>query len=207
MTYVLVGARFAPDRGVGDDGRRMAASDSLSRRGATLWFTGLPSAGKSTVARAVADRLRADGHAVELLDGDAVRPHLSQGLGYTKADRDINVTRIGYVARLLARNGVLALVPVVAPYREAREAVREAHAKDGASYLEIFVSTPLDVCAQRDVKGLYAKAAAGQMTGMTGVDDPYEEPLTPDVVLPTQELPLEKSVDLLYDALRERGLL
>jgi adenylylsulfate kinase len=185
----------------------MTASDSPSPRGATLWFTGLPSAGKSTVARAVADRLRADGHPVELLDGDEVRPHLSQGLGYSKADRDINVARIGYVARLLARNGVFALVPVVAPYRETRDAVRAAHDKDGASYLEIFVSTPLDICAERDVKGLYAKTAAGQMTGMTGVDDPYEEPLAPDVTLPTQELPIEKSVDLLYDALRERGLL
>jgi adenylylsulfate kinase len=185
----------------------MTASDSPSPRGATLWFTGLPSAGKSTVARAVADRLRADGHPVELLDGDEVRPHLSQGLGYSKADRDINVARIGYVARLLARNGVFALVPVVAPYRETRDAVRAAHDKDGASYLEIFVSTPLDICAERDVKGLYAKTAAGQMTGMTGVDDPYEEPLAADVTLPTQELPIEKSVDLLYDALRERGLL
>lgn len=187
----------------------MSASDPspAARRGATLWFTGLPSAGKSTVARAVAERLRADGHAVELLDGDEVRPHLSQGLGYSKEDRDINVARIGYVARLLARNGVLALVPVVAPYRDARDGVREAHDKDGATYLEIFVSTPLDVCAERDVKGLYAKTAAGEMTGMTGVDDPYETPLNPDVTLPTQELPLEKSVELLYDALRGRGLL
>ncbi|MCU1678373.1 MAG: cysC2 [Frankiales bacterium] len=184
----------------------MPPSDSPSPRGATLWFTGLPSAGKSTVARAVAERLRADGHPVELLDGDEVRPHLSQGLGYSKEDRDINVARIGYVARLLARNGVLALVPVVAPYREARHAVREAHAKDGAPYLEIFVSTPLDVCAERDVKGLYAKAAAGEMTGMTGVDDPYEEPLTPEVTLPTQEWPLAESVERVYDALRERGL-
>ena len=184
----------------------MTASDSPTR-GATLWFTGLPSAGKSTVARALADRLRSDGHAVELLDGDEVRPHLSQGLGYSKEDRDINVHRIGYVARLLARNGVFALAPVVAPYREGRDSVRAGHAADGTSYLEIFVSTPAAVCQDRDVKGLYAKAAAGEISGMTGFDDPYEEPLTPDVTLPTQELPLEKSVDLLYDALRERGLL
>ncbi|MDQ1679675.1 MAG: adenylylsulfate kinase [Frankiaceae bacterium] len=185
----------------------MTATDSPSTRGATLWFTGLPSAGKTTVARALADRLRADGRRVELLDGDEVRPHLSQGLGYSKEDRDINVTRIGYVARLLARNGVLALVPVVAPYRATRDTVRAEHDANGAAYLEIFVSTPLDVCADRDVKGLYAKAARGEMSGMTGVDDPYEPPLEPDVELPTQELPLAESVDRLYDALRERGLL
>jgi adenylylsulfate kinase len=102
---------------------------------------------------------------------------------------------------------VLALAPVVAPYREAREAVRAAHDRDGTTYLEIFVSTPAAVCQDRDVKGLYAKAAAGEITGMTGFDDPYEPPLAPDVTLPTQELPIEKSVERLYDALRERGLL
>jgi adenylylsulfate kinase len=185
----------------------MTASDSPSARGATLWFTGLPSAGKTTVARAVADRLRADGRRVELLDGDVVRPYLSQGLGYSKEDRDINVARIGYVARLLARNGVLALAPVVAPYREAREKVRAGHVEDGTAYLEVYVSTPADVCQDRDVKGLYAKAAAGEISGMTGFDDPYEAPLSPDVELPTQELPLAESVERVYDALRERGLL
>lgn len=182
-------------------------SATATGRGVTLWFTGLPSAGKSTVARALAERLRADGHAVELLDGDEVRPHLSQGLGYSRADRDINVTRIGYVARLLARNGVKVLVPVVSPYAAARDANRAAHDTEGTPYLEIHVATPLEVCQERDVKGLYAKAKAGEMTGMTGVDDPYEPPTAPDLVVPTQEWPLEQSVERLYDVLRERDLL
>ena len=165
-----------------------------SRRGATLWFTGLPSAGKSTVAHALADRLRADGVDVEVLDGDEVRPHLSQGLGFTRADRDINVRRIGWVARMLASHGTVVLVPVIAPYADARQSVREDHAAKGVPFAEVFVSTSLEVAEERDVKGLYARARRGEITGMTGVDDPYEQPATAELELDTATLALDTSV-------------
>jgi adenylylsulfate kinase len=171
--------------------------------GGTLWFTGLPSAGKSTIAHALADRLAADGVRVEVLDGDAVRPHLSAGLGYTRADRDINVTRIGWVARLLASHGVVVLVPVIAPYAEARAAVRADHADAGVPFGEIFVATSLEVAESRDVKGLYAKARAGEITGMTGVDDPYEQPTTAELTIDTAVVPLEQSVAQAYALLTD----
>jgi adenylylsulfate kinase len=166
--------------------------------GATLWFTGLPSAGKSTIAHALADRLVADGVRVEVLDGDAVRPHLSAGLGYSRTDRDINVTRIGWVARLLASHGVVVLVPVIAPYAEARGAVRADHAEAGVPFGEVFVATSLEVAESRDVKGLYARSRAGEITGMTGVDDPYERPTTAELTIDTAVVPLEQSVAQAY---------
>jgi adenylylsulfate kinase len=166
--------------------------------GATLWFTGLPSAGKSTIAHALADRLTADGVRVQVLDGDAVRPHLSAGLGYSRADRDINVTRIGWVARLLASHGVVVLVPVIAPYADARGRVRADHVEAGVPFGEVFVSTSLEIAEQRDVKGLYAKARAGQITGMTGVDDPYEEPTTAELSIDTAVVPLAEAVAQSY---------
>lgn len=153
--------------------------------GATLWFTGLPSAGKSTIAHALADDLRAAGVEVHVLDGDDVRPYLSQGLGFSREDRTINVTRIGYVARLLSSHGVLTLVPVIAPYAAARDAVRADHAEHGVPYGEVFVSTSLEVTEQRDVKGLYAKARRGEISGLTGIDDPYEEPTSAELVIDT----------------------
>ena len=165
-----------------------------SRQGATLWFTGLPSAGKSTVAHALADRLRDAGVDVEVLDGDEVRPYLSQGLGFTRADRDVNVRRIGWVARLLASHGTVVLVPVIAPYAEARQSVREDHAGKGVPFAEVFVSTSLEVAEGRDVKGLYARARRGEITGMTGVDDPYEQPATAELELDTAALDLDASV-------------
>ena len=174
--------------------------------GATLWFTGLPSAGKSTIAHALADRLRAEGQRVQVLDGDEVRPHLSAGLGFTRADRDINVTRIGWVARLLAAHGVVVLVPVIAPYAAARHAVRQAHAEAQVPFAEVFVSTSLAVAEARDVKGLYAKARHGEIRGMTGVDDPYEEPRSAELVLDTADVDLDTSVELaraLLTALRK----
>ena len=164
--------------------------------GATLWFTGLPSAGKSTIAHALARQLEAQGRRVQVLDGDEVRPHLSAGLGYTRADRDINVSRIGWVARLLASHGVIVLVPVIAPYAEARKAVRADHAAAAVPFAEVFVSTPLAVAEHRDVKGLYAKARNGEISGMTGVDDPYEEPRSAELVLDTTEVDLDTSVEL-----------
>lgn len=168
------------------------------RTGATLWFTGLPSAGKSTVSHALADRLRAEGVDVEVLDGDEVRPHLSAGLGFTRADRDVNVKRIGWVARLLASHGTVVLVPVIAPYADARQAVRDDHAAHGVGFAEVFVSTSLEVAEQRDVKGLYARARRGEITGMTGVDDPYEQPATAELELDTAVLDLDASVEQAY---------
>src|SRR5918995_1784335 len=153
--------------------------------GATLWFTGLPSAGKSTIAHALARRLADDGRQVQVLDGDEVRPHLSSGLGYDREDRETNVRRIGWVARLLASHGVVVLVPVIAPYADAQEAVRHDHLAAGVAYGEVFVSTSLEVSEARDVKGLYAKARRGELTGLTGVDDPYERPEAPELVIDT----------------------
>jgi len=175
----------------------------LSTSGATLWFTGLPSAGKSTISHALADRLVLDGFKVQVLDGDAVRPYLSAGLGYGRTDRDINVQRIGWVARLLASHGVIVLVPVIAPYAAARAAVRADHTEAGVPFGEVFVATSLAVAESRDVKGLYAKARAGEISGMTGVDDPYEEPTSAELSIDTAAVPLEESVEQAYALLTD----
>jgi adenylylsulfate kinase len=167
----------------------------VAHHGATLWFTGLPSSGKSTIAHALADRLTAECRRVQVLDGDAVRPYLSQGLGYSREDRDVNVRRIGWVARLLAGHGVVVLVPVIAPYADSRDAVRTDHAAAGVAYGEIFVSTSLEVAEARDVKGLYARARRGELSGLTGIDDPYERPLAPELVIDTVRVDLETAVE------------
>ena len=175
--------------------------------GATVWLTGLPSAGKTTIARELAGRLHRTGHPVEVLDGDEIRTFLSAGLGFSRADRDTNVQRIGYVAALLARHGVIALAPVIAPYEDSRAAVRKRHANEGVPYLEVHVATPLQVCAERDVKGLYARQAAGEITGLTGVDDPYEEPKAPDLRIESQHQSVAESAAAVHGLLVERGLL
>nr|WP_055567124.1 adenylyl-sulfate kinase [Streptomyces atriruber] len=177
------------------------------RTGVTVWLTGLPSAGKTTIAYELADRLRAEGHRVEVLDGDEIREALSAGLGFSRADRDTNVQRIGFVAELLARNGMLALVPVIAPYTDSREAVRKRHDSNATPYLEVHVATPVEVCSARDVKGLYAKQAAGELTGLTGVDDPYEAPAAPDLRIESQHQTVQESAAAVYAVLAERGLL
>lgn len=174
--------------------------------GATVWLTGLPSAGKTTIARELAGRLRTEGHRVEVLDGDEIREFLSAGLGFSREDRHTNVQRIGFVAELLARNGVLVLVPVIAPYADSRDAVRKRHEKNGTTYLEVHVATPVEVCSARDVKGLYAKQAAGELTGLTGVDDPYEEPVSPDLRIESQHQTVQESAASVYALLSERGL-
>ncbi|WFB06884.1 adenylyl-sulfate kinase [Streptomyces sp. LX-29] len=174
--------------------------------GATIWLTGLPSAGKTTIAYALADRLRGEGHRVEVLDGDEIRTFLSAGLGFSREDRDTNVQRIGFVAELLASNGVKTLVPVIAPYADSREAVRTRHQAAGTAYLEVHVATPVDVCSARDVKGLYAKQAAGEISGLTGVDDPYESPQAPDLRIESQHQTVAESADALHALLTERGL-
>ncbi|HEY5877529.1 MAG TPA: adenylyl-sulfate kinase [Nakamurella sp.] len=176
------------------------------RPGATLWLTGLPSAGKTTLARALIEVLADRGVDTELLDGDEVRTHLSAGLGFSKQDRDTQVTRIGFVAELLARHGVLVLVPVIAPYADARDKVRAQHAERGTPLLQVHLSTPIDVCADRDVKGLYAKAFRGEISSMTGVDDPYEVPVDPDLRIDTSAVDRDASVALLLNLLAERGL-
>jgi adenylylsulfate kinase len=174
--------------------------------GATIWLTGLPSAGKSTIAAALGEMLRGAGHRVEILDGDEIRTGLTADLGFSREDRITNVRRIGFVAAVLARNGVKALVPVIAPYAEARDAVRAKHEADGSAYLEIHIATPLDACAARDVKGLYAKQRAGEVTGLTGVDDPYEVPEKPDLRLDTSAHNVDQSVTAVWELLIEREL-
>lgn len=174
--------------------------------GATVWLTGLPSAGKTTIAYALAERLRARNRAVEVLDGDEIREFLSAGLGFSREDRHTNVQRIGFVAELLASHGVLVLVPVIAPYADSRESVRKRHQAQGTGYVEIHVATPVDVCSVRDVKGLYAKQAAGQLTGLTGVDDPYEVPADPDLRIGTQDSTVQESAAAVHALLVERGL-
>ncbi|MEU5431612.1 adenylyl-sulfate kinase [Streptomyces olivoreticuli] len=174
--------------------------------GATIWLTGLPSAGKTTIAHALAGRLRGEGHRVEVLDGDEIREFLSAELGFSRADRDTNVQRIGFVAQLLAAHGVKVLVPVIAPYADSREAVRKRHLEQGTGYVEVHVATPVEVCSVRDVKGLYAKQAAGEIAGLTGVDDPYEEPADPDLRIRAHEQSVEESAAALHALLSERGL-
>lgn len=174
--------------------------------GATVWLTGLPSAGKTTIAHELAGRLREEGGRVELLDGDEIREFLSAGLGFDRADRHTNVQRIGFVAELLARNGVTALVPVIAPYADSRDAVRARHEANGTPYVEVHVATPVEVCSVRDVKGLYARQAAGELTGLTGVDDPYEEPTKPDLRIESQHQTVQESAAAVHALLTERGL-
>jgi adenylylsulfate kinase len=165
----------------------------------TVWLTGLPSAGKTTIARAVEKRLLDEGRKVEVLDGDVVRTHLTKGLGFSREDRDENVRRIGFVADLLSRNGVVVLASVISPYRNIRDELRELHQ---GRFVEVYVSTPVEVCSERDVKGLYAKQRAGEITGLTGVDDPYEPPLAPEVTIPTHELSIDEAVERVLGALR-----
>ncbi|MEW1695747.1 adenylyl-sulfate kinase [Streptomyces sp. NPDC093249] len=174
--------------------------------GSTVWLTGLPSAGKTTVAYAAAEILRSRGRRVEVLDGDELRQTFSSGLGYSRGDRRSNVERIGRVAQVLARNGVTVLVPVIAPYADARDLVRSWHRGSGTDFLEVHVAAPLSVCARRDVKGLYARQAAGEISGLTGVDDPYEEPLAPDLRIASHTQTVTESAQELLALLAERGL-
>ncbi|MBV9140790.1 MAG: adenylyl-sulfate kinase [Pseudonocardiales bacterium] len=174
--------------------------------GATVWLTGLPGAGKTTIASVLAGQLRAAGREVEVLDGDELRANLSAGLGFSRQDRDTHVRRVGFVAELLARHGVIALVPVIAPYAATRDDVRAQHDAHGTSYLEVHVATPLAECRRRDPKGLYARAAAGELTALTGVDDPYEEPDKPDLRVDTTGSDVATAAQRVLDLLIERGL-
>ena len=175
----------------------------MAAKGFTLWFTGMSGAGKSTLSAPVTERLRALGHKVELLDGDVVRTHLSKGLSFTKEDRDINVRRIGFVANLLSRNGVVAVTAAISPYRAIRDEMRALITGDGGGFVEVHVHCPLEVLAQRDVKGLYKEALAGKIENFTGVSDPYEPPLKPEVVVDSSKETVDQSIDKIIAKLRE----
>jgi adenylyl-sulfate kinase len=177
------------------------------KKGFVLWLTGLSGAGKSTIAENLSDQLRVGGRRIEILDGDEVRTNLSKGLGFSKEDRDTNVKRIGFVAKLLARNGVGVITAAISPYREVRREVREAVEKNGAEFLEVFVKCPLETLVERDIKGLYKQALAGDIANFTGVSDPYEEPLAPDLTLETDLETVAESSTKITDELLKRGLL
>jgi len=173
--------------------------------GRTIWLTGLPSAGKTTLARALAARLAGAGRAVEVLDGDEARRVLTAGLGFSRAERDENVRRIGYVADLLSRNGVDVVCAVISPFRSARDEVRARHVESTPDqpdrFIEVWVATPVEVCAARDVKGLYARQRAGEIQGLTGVDDPYEPPVAPEVMVPAHEIAVDDAVEWIVKVL------
>lgn len=176
------------------------------KKGFTLWFTGLSGAGKTTIARELVTELRARGLKIELLDGDEIRTNLSQGLGFSKLDRDTNIRRIGYVSQLLARNGIGVLSAAISPYRAIRDEVRESISADGTEFMEVFVKCPLDVLVERDIKGLYKKALTGEIKEFTGVSDPYEEPPKPDVTVETDRETISESVQKIVRELERRGL-
>ncbi|MCC6680812.1 MAG: adenylyl-sulfate kinase [Phycisphaeraceae bacterium] len=180
---------------------------NMGQRGCTLWMTGLSGSGKSTVAVALEQVLIQRGHHAYRLDGDNVRHGLNKNLGFSAEDRTENIRRIGEVAKLFADAGIIAITSFISPYRADRDLVRKLHDDAKLPFIEVFVNTPLDVSEQRDPKGLYKKARAGQIKGFTGIDDPYEEPTNPEILLPTHELSVEQSVALLLEELEKRGLL
>ena len=170
-------------------------------KGFTLWLTGMSGAGKSTISEQLMARFRSGGAKVELLDGDVVRTHLSQGLGFSREDRDTNIRRIGFVSELLSRNGVIVVVAAISPYRETREEVKSRI----RNFVEVFVECPVSVLAERDVKGLYKKALAGEVSNFTGISDPYEPPLNPDVTVRSDRESVEESVGKIWRTLLEKG--
>jgi adenylyl-sulfate kinase len=180
-------------------------SDRVRGGGFTLWFTGLSGAGKSTIAHLVGPALDERGLIVEYLDGDTVRTHLSKGLGFSKEDRDTNIERIGWVASRLTRQGGAVICAAISPYRETRQKARELVEEFGP-FVEVFIKATVEECARRDVKGLYEKAFRGEIKGFTGVDDPYEEPESPEVVVDTESLSAEESAQLIVSKLEELGL-
>ena len=171
----------------------------MTTTGFTIWFTGLSGAGKSTISEILERELRAIGRKVEVLDGDVVRTHLSKGLGFSKEDRDTNIRRIGWVCEVLSRNDVIAIGAAISPYRAIRDEIRERI----PNFFEVYVDVPLDVLIERDTKGLYKKALAGEIKGFTGIDDPYEAPLDPELVIHTDKETPKESAGRILAALRE----
>jgi len=176
----------------------------MADKGFTLWFTGLSGAGKSTISELVSSELISRGSRLEILDGDIVRENLSKGLGFSKEDRDTNIRRIAFVADLLSRNGTPVITAAISPYREIR---REAREMMGDRFIEVYIEASVDACAERDVKGLYAKAFSGEIKEFTGVSDPYEVPENPEVVLKTEEQEPAESAAALIAYLEERQLI
>ncbi len=174
-----------------------------NQTGFTLWFTGLSGAGKTTITHILENKLKENGLKVEVLDGDVVRTHLSKGLGFSKEDRDANIRRIGFVANLLERNGVIVITAAISPYREIRDEVRKMH----DNFVEVYAKCPLEVVEKRDVKGLYKKARSGEIPQFTGVSDPYEEPLNPEIVVETNKQTPEESANAILNWLKQKGLI
>jgi adenylylsulfate kinase len=170
-------------------------------KGFILWFTGLSGSGKTTITKALEPELKARGCKVEILDGDVVRTNLSKGLGFSQEDRNTNIRRIGFVAHLLSRNGVATMTAAISPYRAIRDEIRAME----PNFVEVYVTAPLEVCEGRDVKGLYAKARAGEIKGFTGIDDPYEEPVNPEIICYTERESVEESVKKVLTKLEQLG--
>ena len=175
----------------------------MMNTGFTIWFTGLSGSGKSTLSEVIEQRMKALGRNVEVLDGDIVRTHLSKGLGFSREDRDTNIKRIGFVCNLLTRNGVICISAAIAPYHDARDWAR----KEIGNFVEVYVKCPLEVCRQRDVKGLYKLVDEGKIKNFTGVDDPYEEPVHPELIIETDKETVEESVTRIFARLTELGYL
>ena len=182
-------------------------SDRNGHKGFTIWMTGLSGSGKSTITDVLVTKFAERGIPLEVLDGDVVRENLSKGLGFSKEDRDTNITRIGFVADLLARNGVPVITAAISPYRETRDAVRKMHEANGAAFVETFIATSLEECEARDTKGLYAKARSGEIPEFTGVSDPYEEPENPEIRVETAGRTPEESADEILAYLENEGLI
>ena len=177
--------------------------EQLEHKGFTLWFTGLSGAGKSTVSDILERRFRDGGAKVEVLDGDVVRTHLSKGLGFSKEDRDTNIRRIGFVCQILSRNGVIAIAAAISPYRAIRDEVRS----NIEHFVEVHAHAPLDTLIERDVKGLYKKAIAGEIKEFTGISDPYEEPLNPEVTIDSSKETPQESAEKIWSKLVDLGLI
>jgi adenylylsulfate kinase len=176
---------------------------NTKNKGFTLWFTGLPCSGKSTLAEIIAPELARRGRTVDILDGDVVRTNLTKGLGFSKEDRDENIRRIGFVCGLITKHGGIAISAAISPYRSVRDEVRSKI----ENFVEVFVDTPLELCIQRDVKGMYKKAIAGEMKNFTGISDPYEPPLHPEIVIHTQKESEQESAARILGSLERMGLI
>src|SRR3712207_1780494 len=186
-------------------GHEHPESDRVRGGGFTLWLTGLSGSGKTTIAHLVGPELERRGHIVEYLDGDTVRTHLSKGLGFSKEDRDTNIERIGWVASRLTRHGAAVIAAAISPYEETRRRAREL-VEEWGSFVEVYIEASVDECARRDVKGLYAKAFAGEIKGFTGVDDPYEPPSSPELRVDTEQESPEEIAQRILSKLEELGL-
>lgn len=185
----------------------MALPQNVSHKGFTLWFTGMSGAGKSTLSNALSQYFIAQNYKVEVLDGDEVRENLSKGLGFSKEDRDINVYRIGFVARLLSRNGVIAITAAISPYKDIRDNIRKQHIANNVPFIEVYAEATVDALAERDVKGLYKKALAGEIKNFTGISDPYEAPDNPEIRVRTDIESVDESVKKILDYLKQNELI